>query len=175
MFRLHAQLLTIVCGIVIIVLFVPETSTSEGARFQRGSLTFKDLKTNDVFTVRSDTSLSGQELGAMSGRTSKVYGVTAFRNPYINFVASEIAGVKGNPDQRMYSLYLAIQVHETGNSIAMLLGDPLNNQYMTNRPRAMDAALRAADNDSGMALQECVFGADTVKHQLGYFYSQIFK
>ena len=140
-----------------------------------GSLTFKDLKTNDVFTVTSDTTLSGKELAAMAGRTRAILGFTAFRNPYNNFIASELANVKGNPNQRAYMLYLGVQVHEMGNSIAMLLGDPLNNQFMKNRPRAKDAALRAHDNDSGMALQECVFGADAVKQDLRLIYTGIFQ
>lgn len=111
----------------------------------------------------------------MAGRTRAIYGVTTFRNPYNNYIASEPARVQGNPNQRTYHLYLAIQVHETGNSIAMLLGDPLNNQYMKNRPLAKDAALRAHDNDSGMALEECVFGADAVKQNIGLIYSILFK
>lgn len=95
------------------------------------------------------------------------WGVATWTNPWVNYIAKERAAVKGNPNQVDYLLYLAIQVHEAGNSIAMLLGDPLNRKYMENRPLAQDPGLRASDQDSGMALEECVFGATETRIRHG--------
>lgn len=151
-----------------------ETGFVNKADGSGGSLTFKVLKTNAVLTVRSDTTLNSEELASMQGKpelmAGSVYGLATPTNPFTNFIAKERANVKGNPNQSDYMLYLAIQVHETGNSLAFILGDPLNRKVMPNRPVAVDPKLRANDSDSGMALEECVFGAvDTrLRHSIMY-------
>jgi hypothetical protein len=133
-----------------------------------GRLTFISLKTNDVSTVTTDAkTFDSKELGDKERLQDtgfgmdNPYGLTMWSNPWTNYIARDHAKVKGNPNQSDYLNYLAIQVHEDGNSISMLLGDPLRHKEMENAPVAKDKRLRALDRDAGMALEECVFGADT--------------
>jgi len=118
-------------------------ATQEGEAFVydmrgQGSFFVKDKKTGRGYGITTDfTSKTRAQLGGT--------GATSPRLPYYNWVANDYA----SDARTSYVALMAAQIHEIGNSLSFLTGK---------KPRAKDPNLRKADKDSGMALEECVFG-----------------
>ncbi len=97
----------------------------------------------------SMTAVDSSYIRGISGRDVRPGGYTNPRDPEHNYIASDVA--------RSYSFEVvrAAWVHELGNSIAHIL-TRLSGKDMT--VKAKNSNILAWDGDSGMALEECVYG-----------------
>ena len=89
--------------------------------------------TDTVFTINTSmTAYTSSQLRALSPRPllpGVMAGATLPSSPYLNFIASDVAS---NPSVPMEAI-VAGQVHEIGNSLALITG---------NKPMARDPKLR---------------------------------
>ncbi len=85
----------------------------------------------------------------ISGRDVRPGGYTNPKDPTRNYVASDVA------QSYSFEVVRAAWVHELGNSIAHIVSQFAGKDMTV---KAKNANLLAWDGDSGMALEECVYG-----------------